>query len=500
LESKKQLVSLFLGDNLTAPPLKKFETMLMGSGPGFQKFLQVMAGNPKIPGDLRGILKKLESKGMPIPQSIVKRILESERHIYHWVSYELKPLGTGTMAQTNRARIKTPDGREIETATRIPKPDAPRRVAEDAQIMLQIVEIMDSNPAFREAGFPKLRPVVEDSNKGVADELIRALTVKHQNLGRPAYERSVLIKADDYKNFLRIKVPFVVDGGSGSKLIVQELVTGSSLENELHPYSSAMPNLDKFILEQLASMWAEQAFFGSGFFHADLHPGNFLVQVTDHEIVISILDFGMGGVITKEMQKSLVQIAMGLQLDRPEMVSQGFWAINLPQLTTTSEAAFTEQVSSRMTKIRSGVLPKQDLTQWMGWAMDQGIRFPYEIVSLNRGMIALDQALETVGSRYRVASLAEKLAPRFGRNIILELKQKGMFTAKELLKLGMTVIMTPVETLSSVSGSKSSSVPQCSKVHSGKKSGPVSSNDAFHQIFAGTEQSLTVRSSSVIGE
>ncbi len=466
MDSKKQLVSNFLGQNLMADSMTKFEMMLMGAGPQFQKLLQVIAGNSSVSKDLQHILKKLESRILPIPPAIVQKLFEAERDRYQWVSYKLDPLGTGTMAQVHRGVIRTPRG-DQNVVIRFLKPEIETRVREDERILLEIAQLMDADQRFRQAGLPKLGPVIQDLNKTVTDELDLSATVQRQKLGRESYNRTVFLKTDGYKNYLRIHVPEVIEAGSGSKLMVQELVQGQKLDAELETYREVIPKLGRVLSENLATVWAHQAFFGSGFFHSDLHQGNYLVNVMDSEIVLSPLDFGMGGVLTKQMQAQVILLGIGIQLQRLDLISKALWDLSVHQINKTTQPELEVQIRQRLEQLRrSGV--SENLNQWMNWALDAGVRFPYEMVSLNRGMVILDQALKEVGSTETISSIAEKLVPRYGKSLIWSLNTKGILTNRDFLKLGLSLVEQSQGKIStSVSTPKAvpATVRQCSQIH-----------------------------------
>lgn len=440
LKSKKQIISRFLGENLTSDPMRRFELMLMSSGPQLQKLLQVIAGNSDVSEDLLKVLKKLESKVTPIPAQIVKKLFESERERYKWIKYNPEPLGTGTMAQVHRGSIQTENG-PTEVVIRFLKPEIEQRVTEDSRILGEIAAEMDSSQKFRDAGLPRLKPIVQDTTKNVMDELDLTATIERQKKGAEVYTQTFFIQAGEYKNYLKVHVPKVFEGGVGSKLMVQELVVGQKSEIEMQTYKETIPNLGKAIGEQIAKMWAEEAFFKSGFFHSDLHQGNYLVFVQDEAIHVSILDFGMGGILSKEKQQNLVLAGIGLKLERPEVIAKALWGISLPQINQLSEADLIVKIRQKLERIRRGIEKPMELSDLMAWSMDEGLRFTYEIVSMNRGMMIMDQALKEAGGRYTVTDLAEFMVPQWGRGMIADFYRKGILTNKDLLRLGSSSLV-----------------------------------------------------------
>ncbi|MFN7824661.1 MAG: AarF/UbiB family protein [Pseudobdellovibrionaceae bacterium] len=438
LDSKKQILSQFIGANLNAGPVEKFELMILASGPQFQKLLQVVARESGINPELLKIFKKLESKTKAIPAPLVKELFESERERYRWVSYEVQPLGTGTMAQVHKGVVSTPRGQQ-EVVIRFLKPEIAHRVEEDHRILVEMAPMIDANPIMKAEGFPKVLPLVEDLNRTVTDELSLYDTIARQRKGQEVYSREVVFKGASYRNVLEITVPEVISPDPESKLHVQELVPGDKLDKLMEVYGEAIPDLKKVIMEEISKVWAREVLFGSGFFHSDLHQGNFLVDFTEPKIRISILDFGMGGVVSREVQANILVLGAGIELLRSDVITEALWKISDKNRNEMTRQQLGEKVAARIQEIKTGKLDFQSLDRWSAWAIDEGIRFPYEFVSLNRGMVILDKSLQEAGSKETVTSMAKSMASRHARSILSDLRAGGLLSLADLVKLGWVV-------------------------------------------------------------
>ncbi len=438
--SKKQILSRLFGLELNATSMQKFEALLMSGGPQFQKLMQVVAGQPGLDPAFQAVLKKLESKVSPVPSVLVKELFEKERSIYHWLDYDLKALGTGTMAQVHKGSIPSASGPR-DVVIRFLKPGIELRVKEDAKILTEIAKLMDQDPRFARAGLPKLSPIVQDLNRTIIDELDLTATILRQKMGREAYNQTLLFIGKTYKSDLRINVPDVIQVSASSHLMVQELVDGKNLKALSEIYKESIPDLEKVIVENLGKLWVQEAIFKSGFFHSDLHPGNFLVDVQDPRIQISILDFGMGGVLSKLSQSQVLLTAAGVMLARADLVVRGYWTLSLKNENQISEQEWNRRVQTRMKSQNLSIAMKEDFSQWTVWAMNQGLKFPYEFVSLNRGFVILEQALKDVKSADTLTDIARRLAPKFARNVYLGWKSENLISHIELARLGWEAVV-----------------------------------------------------------
>lgn len=434
LATKKQIISQVMGRNLNMGTMEKFELMVLSSGPQFQKLLQIVAREAGVSADLLAIFKKLESKAQPAPEVEVRRLFEAERAHYNWVSYEPTPLGTGTMAQVHKGVVETSGGQR-DVVIRFLKPDMALRVAEDYRILSELAPIIDGNPEMKKLGFPKLVPVVKDLNKTVTDELDLEDTIKRQIRGREVYTQELFMNGKTYKNAIQVSVPEVIMHTPGSKLHVQELVHGSKLDKVAEYYAKEIPDLKQKVVEQIAEMWITEVMFKSGFYHSDLHQGNFMVEFTEPAIKVNILDFGMGGVISKSTREGMLILGGGLELKSADIITRAIWGLSEKSGNQINQNELKELVKQRLQSVE-GSLERPSIEKWTTWSMDNGIKFPFEFVSLNRGLVILDRMLKESGSPYTGMAMARLVAKKNVSKIVYDLKVKGQFSWSELAKLG----------------------------------------------------------------
>lgn len=430
LSSKKQIINLFLGNDLNASGLKKFELMIAASGPQFQKLLQILARQSGISPSMLKVFKQLESSVQPVPEPLVRELFESEKENYNWLSYELKPIGTGTMAQVHKGLIATEFG-PIEVVIRFLKPDIEKRVHEDHRILSEIAPIIDKDPSLKNTGVPKIEPLVDDLDRTVRDELSLKDTIQRQNDAFLVYNNKSLENFDSYKNYVEFEVPKVIKGKDESKLHVQQLMPGSKLDKTQIELGHLLPDLKQKVVESVAKMWTEEALFKSGFFHSDLHQGNFLVDFSDERIRISILDFGMGGYITTTEQRNMLLLGAGIRLKNPEIIGQALWNLSDKENNKIKETDFFVSVNKNIHKD----LHTND--QWTSWSITQGLRFSYTFLGLMRGMTILNKSLEEAGSSMNIDEIAIQLIKKHPLQTFSDLKKFNLIKSSEFIELGL---------------------------------------------------------------
>ena len=465
LDSKKLIASSYLGGNLRASELAKFEIMIQNSGPQLQKLLQVVARQADLGPEMVQIFRNLENAVRPVPWVQVEKLLDSEKKNFRFTYFEKKPLGVGTMAQVHRAKLSL--GNAIEdVVVRFIKPGIAERVSEDHVILKDVAKILDSHADFRNTGVPQLTPLVEDITTTVRAELSQQDTIARQILAKKRYEKKVLVEALGFKSYLEFHVPALYLSKGESQFMVQEMIFGKKLDKEAGFYKDAIPGLKKSIVEAMAFNWAKEVLFGGGFYHSDLHQGNFMVQLTDPAVRVNILDFGMGGVIPRDMQNNMIFLGAGLELKDPKLVAEAFWRLSEKSRNTLKEAQFYSLVAEKISRIKAGKDPAMTVDLWTSWAMDQGVRLPYEFISLNRGLAIVNKLLQDGGSALDVTKIMKKLAAQEPLSVYNRLIHEAKLSRKDFLRLGWSEVGKIMNSLGGTpaQGVAPLSAPLCSSV------------------------------------
>lgn len=444
LGSKKLIVSSFIGGNLKVDDMAKFEVMVQNSGPQLQKLLQVVARQGDLAPDMIKVFKRLEDAVRQVPYRQVEQLLTAEKQNYEFIYFERKPLGVGTMAQVHRAKILL-NGRRQDVVVRFIKPDIEKRVQEDASILKEVAVILDGNAELAKSGMPKMSPLVADITATVTAELSQEDTIARQKLAATRYNKEVFMETPEHKNVVEFHVPEIYTPIAGkSKFMVQEMVLGRKLDKEAAEWKDIAPNLKVGVVEELVRLWGTEAIFGEGFYHSDLHQGNFLVKFGDDKIRVNLLDFGMGGQITAEMQQNILLLESALTLKNADLLTQAYWGISDKSANAISESQFRVLVGA---KLKKGFKTQEDASaeEWTKWALNHGLRLPYDFININRGMTILKKLLEDSGSKEDMSSIMAKVAMKKPLQVYQTLVGKDRLSNVELLNAGrMTIFSKPL--------------------------------------------------------
>ncbi|MBC7369979.1 MAG: AarF/ABC1/UbiB kinase family protein [Bdellovibrionaceae bacterium] len=438
LDSKKQMIMSMLNADLMLTDEAKLELMIQNSGPQFQKLLQVVARQGGLDAKLQATFKILESAVRAEPWWKVEAILKQEKNNFTFTYFERKPLGVGTMAQVHRAKVLW-NGQSRDVVARFIKPGIELKVIEDHRILTEVANIIDRNAEYRQNNGPLMTPLVQDITDTVRAELDQDATIERQITAKKVYDVQSFLNTGDYKNMIQFKVPEVLLPKSPSRLMVQEMVIGKSLDKEALAYKDTIPGLKKGIVEAMAKVWAQEVMFGTGFYHSDLHQGNFLVRVTDGAIVVTILDFGMGGVLNEKMRRQVMLAGVATAAKDIKLISDSFWDMSEKSGNKISQDLFRRKVQAKLKQL-SADGETLALDKWIGWVSDQGLKIPYDLINLSRGTIIMNNSLHEVGSTKDIGTIEEDLAKRYAKYTFQGLKATGLVSNKELAKAGYSIL------------------------------------------------------------
>lgn len=447
MSQKAEIVYRIMQMPLNSKPEDIFLTMIQHSGPQMQKLVQIIGRNPNIPKDFQMIFQKLESQVQPVPWNDVQNLLKKSINLNEYSYFEQKALGVGTMAQTHRAQkkvIRNGVPVNVTTVVRFLKPGIESLLEMDRQILTQIASEIDADPYYKQFNLPSLQQLVTDIHKSVLEELEVFDTAKNQVRGKSVYERQSVISYSNQKNILNLHVPTVKVIGHHQNIMEQEIIFGKKPESASKEYHDIYPELYPVVSQKVAESWIEESFFKSGFFHADLHQGNMLMKVSDHDIQVNILDFGMVGQLSELQKRYVVLLALAIKMNHAELIAESFSQLTRYPLEYNKKIDFEYAVVQRVAKIKSGEEKPMTLENWTAWAFAQGIDLHYEFIKLNRGITAITGLLHDSKAPSSFEEVAVKVALKNTPTIISFFNKQKIVNYSEFAKFSVKFLSNKV--------------------------------------------------------
>jgi ubiquinone biosynthesis protein len=279
---------LFFWRDLTKPRGERLRLALESLGPIFIKFGQMLSTRRDLlPMDIADELAKLQDRVPPFPSDQALAVL---RQAYgddpHAVFAELDPtpVASASVAQVHRARLKTGEA----VAVKILRPGIGPVIESDVALLRALAGLLEN--LWSDGKRLKPREVVDEFAKHLDDEL---------DLIREAANCSQLRR--NFENSNLLAVPEVNWDYCTPEVMVMTWMDGLPISqiDELR-----RRGID---IKKLARAGVEIFFtqvFRDGYFHADMHPGNILVQDDDKYVA---LDFGIMGTLNDVDKNYLAQ-------------------------------------------------------------------------------------------------------------------------------------------------------------------------------------------------
>jgi predicted unusual protein kinase regulating ubiquinone biosynthesis (AarF/ABC1/UbiB family) len=332
--------------------------------------------------------------------------------------FDPKPLATASLGQVHRAVMH--DGRLV--VVKVQRPGIREIIADDMEALEQIAGFLDEHTKWGQRyEFCKM-----------LDEFRKSLW---RELDYRQEARNLTTLGANLLEFPSIIVPAPVEDFTTSRILTMEYIRGKKI-TELSPLSR-LDFKGADLAEELFHAYLKQILV-DGFFHADPHPGNVLLT-DDHRIVL--LDLGMVGYITPQLQENLLQLLLAVSDGRGDDAAA--IAIKISELKDEfSETNFRqgvaslvgEQQSSKMDQIQVGRVVLE-ITQLSG---DNGLRAPAELTLLGKTLLNLDLVGQTLDPKFNpnasIRRNAEKLLQQRAWKVLSPTNLLGgMLEMKDLL-------------------------------------------------------------------
>lgn len=258
-------------------------------GPTFIKLGQILSTRPDIlPPSVIAELTNLQDHVPPTPWEAMKPRIEEQlgaplEDIFDWI--DDKPLGSASLAQVHAARLHTGE----DVVIKAQRPGIEQTIEIDLEILYDLASLIAQyEPLGNLTDFP-----------GIAEEF--ATSIQQELDYRREATYTDRFRAN-FKGHGTIYIPTIYWQYVTRRVLVMERLYGIKIDQvEALRKSGYNPT-------EVARISTEAIFkeiFEDSFFHADPHPGNFVVMKGQ---VIGAMDFGMVGTLTPSDSLALAQL------------------------------------------------------------------------------------------------------------------------------------------------------------------------------------------------
>ena len=290
----------------------KLRLMLEELGPTYVKMGQIVSSQASvIPTEWAVELNKLQSSVPPFPSSQAYEIIVDElgappEELY--ATFEDNPFAAASTAQVHRAVLHSGE----LVVVKVQRPNIRPQMKADVGIMHNAVRVVSSRSEYVRT--IDLVGMVDEFGTNVLDEL---------DYGGEAYNAYRL--GTNMAEVPGVRIPKIYGDLSTSKVLTMEYAKGVKI-SEIDAIKAAGVSTEMLSANLMRSMTKQ--LFIDGFFHADPHPGNILVDLDSGDIVF--IDLGMVGELDLQKRISLVQLLFALKQQDVKALAQIMLSLSTP--------------------------------------------------------------------------------------------------------------------------------------------------------------------------
>jgi ubiquinone biosynthesis protein len=280
----------------------KVRLMLQQLGPTYVKLGQMVSSRADaLPPEWSAELDKLQSTVPPFSWDRARRIITTELGAEPeelFGSIEPEPFAAASLAQVHRATLK--DGRAV--VVKVQRPDVQSKVRADLGVIAELAQVAESRSELAR----RLDAVglVKEFSEGVLEELDYSVEAYHARR-----------LADVVEPIEGVGVPATYPELSSDRVLTMDFVPGvKATKAELLD-----PSVDRETVARTFIRATIKQVLVDGFFHADPHPGNIMLDTQTGKL--TFLDLGLVGELRQEQRFDLLALLWALRMEDPQALA-----------------------------------------------------------------------------------------------------------------------------------------------------------------------------------
>jgi ubiquinone biosynthesis protein len=369
-------------------------------GPTFIKFGQMLATRPDlVPAEYVKAFDALLDQVPAFPSDDARQIIERELRapLSDLVAkFEDVPLAAASIAQVHRAMLWTGE----DVVFKVRRPGIRETVAQDVDILRRLAEFIERY--VPDLAFLNARVLVDEFAHVIHEEMDFLREAENAARFRANFERST----DVY-------VPKVFHPLCTERVLVVEYIEGTRID-DVETLTARGHDLDA--IARRGSDVLFKMILLDGFFHADPHPGNFLVLEDGR---LGIIDFGIVGTVREELLDAMSSTFIALlgrdydALTR-QSISLGFVpeATDLEQYRHAMEGDLEKIIEPLVGRRLRHIQPMVYIERIMGLAAKHHLRVPRELLLVGKCLVLFEGLFRRLSPELNFFAIARPYARR----------------------------------------------------------------------------------------
>jgi len=360
-------------------------------GPAFVKIGQMLSTRPDIvPPAFASSFERMQENVEPVDCEDIRQVVEAElgvRLSHAFSEFEDKPLGTASLAQVHRARLR--DGTPV--AVKVQKPGIAKQLMGDLELLRGLAQKADR---YTDMGRRvRFADWLEEFSRTLINEL--DYEAEAENLER---------FREHLAPFPQLWVPAPVWDLTRRRVLTMELAEGIRVDQIPGVRRTEEPMDD--LAEALLRGYLDQIFV-HGEIHADPHPGNLRITRDGR---LAIFDLGMVTNVPPKRRDCLLKLLFAAVDGRGEQVANEAIAVGT-RLEDYDEERFVREVGHLVSHYHAHsqtTSPGRVVLELVRIATGSGLRTPPELSLLGKTLLNLDAVSRCLAPDLDIKQVVER--------------------------------------------------------------------------------------------
>ncbi|HEX8800144.1 MAG TPA: AarF/UbiB family protein [Terriglobales bacterium] len=346
-----------------------------------------------LPDVYRKEIAKLQDEVVPVPSKSIADVIREDLGTppeQLFASFDPMPLGSASIGQVHAARLF--DGREVVLKVR--KPGVDELVRIDLEILGDLIDKWSSR-----------FPLLQEYNARALLQEFKDVLLAEIDYSREA--ANIKLFRITFANDNGFKIPAVIEEFSKNRVLTEERVEGRKPSD-----TTGLPKRSRTLVSRRIARFVLEPAFEHGFYYADPHPGNLLIDTNG---TLSIIDFGKVGRLTPEAQRRAADLFVAITRSDAQRLTDRLIEITAPDhpidrdlITREIDRILELYVDVSLENVRFG----EAISEVLQLVRRHGLRLPGALVQFFKALGMCEGILQTIDPD---SSFSDYLRPLAGK-------------------------------------------------------------------------------------
>lgn len=369
-------------------------------GPTFIKLGQVLSLRPDLVGSAQAAELQLLQANVPADSpAAIERTIQSElkgsiQDLFE--TFEPVAMASASIGQAHCARLvdSTP------VVVKVQHENIRAKIHEDLEVLAGLASLAERIP---ELAVWRPREIVGQLSRSLKKEL--SFTQEQANL---------IMFQEALHGQPGIRIPRAYPSHSSARVLTMSLLTGESI-NEVSNPGKYTDQYREQLARKIADLYVEMIFV-KGFYHADPHPGNILI---DAEGTLGLLDFGMVGRIDDTLRENIEEMLWALSLKDSALLTAIVKRVGkVPQ--NIDDSLLSNDITDLIATYGNQPIERIDLATALNDATDilhrHRIVLPSQMGLLIKTLVTLQGTISQTSPKFSLLEAIEPMFKKLWRN------------------------------------------------------------------------------------